>query len=111
VVEGYELRHRGRLDLSGHDIERSDELTAFVDAMATGDRLSHVSLHVESTAVSARTLLALPEGAKPPEVWRASNDLLREVAGVSSHEPMWLLEHPGAAHPRLQRGARRPRNA
>lgn len=92
VVEGYELRHRGRLDLSGHDIERSDELTAFVDAMATGDRLSHVSLHVESTAVSARTLLALPEGAKPPEIWRASNDLLREVAGVSSHDSMWLLE-------------------
>ncbi|MGC1419836.1 MAG: hypothetical protein WA786_06945 [Acidimicrobiales bacterium] len=92
VVQGYELRHRGRLDLSGHDVERADDLMTAADAMATSDRPSHVSLHVDVTPRFARTLLTLEEGATPPEVWTSNNDLVREVAGVSSKDGMWLLE-------------------
>jgi hypothetical protein len=92
VVQGYELRHRGRLDLSGQDVERADDLMDVVDAMATSDRPSHVSLHVDVTPRGARTLLTLEEGATPPEVWTMNNDLVREVTGVSSKDDMWLLE-------------------
>jgi len=92
VVRGYELHHRGRLDLSGHDVERADDLMAFVDAMATSDRTAHVSLHVDVTSNVARTLLTLPDGATPPEHWTQNNDLVRDVVGVSSKDAAWLLE-------------------
>jgi hypothetical protein len=93
LVQGFELRHRGRLDLSGHDVERAQELAAFSDALATSDRSCHVSVHVASSRGGAQTLLALEEGAAPPEGWTTNRDLLLTMVGASPTKPsLWLLE-------------------
>ena len=92
-LQGYELVHRGRLDLSGHDLQRSQELAAFADAVATSDRSTHLSVHVNTQRERASTLLTLPEGTSPPEGWAESRELLVEVIGVSATKrSMWLLE-------------------
>lgn len=93
VIQGYELAHRGRLDLSGHDIQAAHDLASFADALATSDQSRHVSLHVHSTGDRARTLLSLHEGATPPDGWNARNELVAVVAGLTPASPsLWLLE-------------------
>lgn len=92
-ARGFELRHRGRLDLSGQDVEKAQELLAFADAMATSDRTSHVSVHVSSTREHARTLLTLREGVQAPESWTENELLLRDTIGVTpSTNSLWFLE-------------------
>jgi hypothetical protein len=94
LTQGFELRHRGRLDLSGQDVEKARELTAYADAIATSDRTSHLSLHVTSTRESARTLLTLRDDGQPPEGWTKSEALLRETIGVvAPANSVWFLEH------------------
>jgi hypothetical protein len=93
LTQGFELGHRGRLDLSGHDVLRARELTAYTDAIATSDRTSHLSLHVASTRESAQTLLTLRDGGQPPEGWTQNEALLREVVGaVAPTNSVWFLE-------------------
>jgi hypothetical protein len=92
-VQGFELSHRGRLELSGQDVEKAHELMAYVDAIATSDRTSHVSVHVLSTRDRARTLLTLPEGGQPPEGWTKNEAALRETIGAAAPtNSIWFLE-------------------
>lgn len=93
TVQGFSLQHRGRLDLSGHDVVRAHELAAFADAQATSDRSVHVGLHVRSSREGADTLLSVGEGISAPDGWSESKELLLEIIGLSSDtSSMWLLE-------------------
>ncbi len=96
MVQGFTLQHRGRLDLSGHDLQRAQDLAAFADALATGDRSAHVSVHVRSNPESAHTLLSLEKGTIPPEGWSESSELLLVVLGLTlARGSTWLLERWG----------------
>ena len=70
-VEVYELVHRGRLDLSGHDAGLAARLAQLVEAIAEGGVGAHVALHVESRegAPPATTLSTTSPIAAAPE-WR-----------------------------------------
>jgi hypothetical protein len=93
MVQGYELQHRGRLDLSGRDVQGAQELAAFADALSTGDGSGHASVHVRSNSVHARTLLSLREGVRAPEAWSANSALVRDFLGLAGvQDSMWLLE-------------------
>jgi hypothetical protein len=93
AVQGFSLLHRGRLDLSGHDVMRAHDLAAFADAQATSDRSVHVGLHVRSGREGADTLLSLGEGTSAPDGWRESSELLLDIIGLSgAKSSMWLLE-------------------
>src|SRR5579863_2898885 len=46
---GFELQHRGRLDLSGRDRQNAVALSEFADALAASDETRHFSLHVRSS--------------------------------------------------------------
>jgi hypothetical protein len=93
LAQGFELVHRGRLDLSGLDVERAHELTAYADAIATSDRTTHVSVHVTSTRETARTLLTLRDGGQPPEGWTKNETILREAIGaVAPTNSIWFME-------------------
>jgi hypothetical protein len=91
-VRGFELRHRGRLDLCGLDVEGARQLADLADAMASqGSR--HVSVHVEATSGDAHTLLTLGDDAVAPEGWSDNDGLVLEVAGLSPTKgSIWLLE-------------------
>jgi hypothetical protein len=92
-VRGYALRHRGRLDLSGRDVQVALDLSDFADAQATSDRTSHVSVHVCSSVRGADTLLALREGTLAPPGWLENDELLLSMAEVTqSDASKWLLE-------------------
>lgn len=95
-VRGYELRHRGRLDLSGRDLQVAQDLSDFADALATSERTSHVSVHVRSGGQRADTLLALREGTDAPSGWKENDELLLLLADLAAGDvPQWLLERWG----------------
>lgn len=91
-VRGYELRHRGRLDLSGQDVVVARTLASFADGLASGETARHVSLHVQSSSDGARTLLTLPGATAPPEKWTSNNTLLTDVLMVDVDESRRMLE-------------------
>jgi hypothetical protein len=74
-AEVYELSHRGRLDLSGHDTGLAARLTQLVEAIAEGGVGAHVALHVESRegAPPTTTLSTTSPIAAAPE-WRRAGD-------------------------------------
>jgi hypothetical protein len=90
TIRGFELQHRGRLDLSGRDAEGANALANFVDALAVADVTQHVSLHVVSRPDAVSTLLALPIGASAPSQWHENVALA--VATVDGHGAALLLE-------------------
>ncbi len=92
VVQGFELLHRGRLDLSGGDVQIAHGLASFADGLATSESSRHVSLHVRSSGGGARTLLSLPDAIVPPDGWLANNGLVFDVVGTAAGRPKWLLE-------------------
>jgi hypothetical protein len=87
---GFELAHRGRLDLSGRDLDNAVGLASFADALSTFDETRHFSLHVLARGDAVSTLLALPEGVSPPAGW-TSRPTLATVC-VASHALEWMLE-------------------
>ena len=91
ATRGYALRHRGRLDLSGVDLELARSLAGTLDALATSPTGRHVSLHVRRDGDGVATLLCLG-GGRAPEGWRRDDDLLARVAGVELADHLWLLE-------------------
>jgi hypothetical protein len=91
-TQGFELHHRGRLDLSGRAEHDAVALAQFVDALAVGDDDRHVSLHVCTRRAQTRTLLSLPPGTHAPEEWKACDALVAHVAGATIGEPSWHLE-------------------
>ncbi|MGB8196505.1 MAG: hypothetical protein WCF25_05825 [Acidimicrobiales bacterium] len=92
TVRSFELQHRGRLDLSGRDLQNSAVLADFADALATLDQSRHFSLHVRSSPEHVTTLLATPTDVSAPSGWLASGDV--ELLGVAPGETQ-LLERWG----------------
>jgi hypothetical protein len=92
AVRGFELQHRGRLDLCGFDVAGANDLAVVADAMATSERTGHVSLHVTSTTGAARTLLTLSDDVAPPDGWAPNGALVLDVAGLATRGSMWMFE-------------------
>ena len=93
TVRGFELHHRGRLDLSGRDTQNALALAEFADALATSDDTRHFSLHVRSSPTVVSTLLAVPGDVTPPSGWKENGALALDVAGTHGDVgAVWLLE-------------------
>jgi hypothetical protein len=89
----YELQHRGRLDLSGRDVDNAMTLASFADGLATSDHTRHFSVHVVTTPAEVTTMLALPVDVTVPQGWRANQRLALGVLGSFDAEGnAWLLE-------------------
>ena len=86
TATGFELHHRGRLDLSGSDLELSERLVDLVKSLAARSETEHASVHVRSTPTSANTLLTLRHGALGPEGWSENSELLRDTLGLRPGE-------------------------
>ena len=91
-VRGFELDHRGRLDLSGADLRVAQLLARVADGLATGDATEHASVHVCATREDAATLLTLRDARSAPEGWRPNDELVARVAGVDPSRATWVLE-------------------
>ena len=91
-TRGFELHHRGRLDLSGRDLGDAAALAHFADALAVGDDDRHFSVHVSTRGGASRSLVSLPHDVAPPPQWGLDLDLTSRVAGVSGTVPAWHLE-------------------
>jgi hypothetical protein len=93
AVRGFELVHRGRLDLSGSDLALVAKFADLVRGLATSSESSHVSIHVRSSPRNANTLLTLRAGASTPDGWFESGGLLQEFVGLAKHrDEIGLLE-------------------
>ncbi len=93
---GYELRHRGRLDLSGRDEQIAGALSQFTDSVAVSDVTQHISVHVSTRDGETTTLLALPIDLSAPAEWSANSRLAATSVGIrGSSENTWLLERWG----------------
>ena len=74
-AEVYELSHRGRLDLSGHDAGLAARLAQLVEAIAEAGVGAHLALHVESregappatTLSTTSPIVAAPEWRRVPD--------------------------------------------
>lgn len=89
-TRGYALVHRGRLDLSGADLELARRFAQILDTLATSPGGRHASLHVWRDDDVA-TLLCL-DGGRAPEGWTRDDNLLARVVGVGLADHLWLLE-------------------
>ncbi len=89
---GYELAHRGRLDLSGRDMTLAEDLAGLADAASAAPTGQHFSQHVVSRLGATATLLALPGDVAVPDGWRSSAVLARSVVGVGDSTSRRLLE-------------------
>jgi hypothetical protein len=89
---GYELVHRGRLDLSGRDVAVAEDLAGLADAASAARNGQHFSQHVVRRTSGTATLLALPADMPAPEGWRSNPAFAREVLGVHKRTTQRLLE-------------------
>lgn len=69
------LVHRGRLDLTGRDVECADGLARLADAMSAAEHGGHFSIHTSVDVEHATTWLVLPVDATAPEGWVASDEV------------------------------------
>lgn len=93
TVRGFELQHRGRLDLSGRDEQNAWALQEFADALATSDDTRHFSLHVRTVPNDVVTLLAVPQDVSAPTGWTENSTLALAVATAGAGAGVtWLLE-------------------
>jgi hypothetical protein len=93
TVRGYELQHRGRLDLSGRDHLNALALAEFADALSSSDDTRHFSLHVGTSPNGVATLLAAPLDVSPPSSWLVNNALALASSGNRGRPgAAWLLE-------------------
>ncbi len=92
-LQSYELQHRGRLDLSGRDLDNANSLASLADGLATSDHTRHFSVHVMTTPVRVTTMLALPTDVSAPAGWRVNHELALDALGSLDDEGnAWLLE-------------------
>lgn len=89
TTRGFELQHRGRLDLSGRGHHNALALAEFADAMATSDDTRHFSLHVRTSPKDVATLLVVPPNVTAPSGWLENPELALAAAGAGV---TWLLE-------------------
>lgn len=94
ALRGYELTHRGRLDLAGRDATIVEGLVDLADAASASRTSRHFSQHVVTTKNGHSTLLTLPPDVPAPDEWRLNNALALEVLG---------LGHDGGADQILER--------
>lgn len=92
VACGFELIHRGRLDLSGRDVLVSEGLVAFADALSSSDARRHFSVHVLNDESRTRTALVLSPGLSAPDGWRSDARVIGEVVNGPDHEQNLGLE-------------------
>lgn len=83
AFRGYELSHRGRLDLSGRDVINAESLAALADAVSAAKSGQHFCEHVMRDLDRASTLLCLPVEVPAPDGWVAENELARRAIGLS----------------------------
>jgi len=81
AFRGYELVHRGRLDLSGRDVTIAEALAALADASSAARSGQHFSEHVVTMNGDVTTLLTLPLDVPAPDGWTLKNALALEVVG------------------------------
>lgn len=96
ALRGYELEHRGRLDLSGRDLVIVQSLAALADAASAAAAGRHFSVHVHERPPRTTTLLALPVGLEPPTQWSLNNDLALEVMGLGPQDVSLRLRERGS---------------
>jgi hypothetical protein len=93
AFRGYELSHRGRLDLSARDVDLARSLAELTDAASAARSGQHISEHVLHTKHGVATLLALPVDAPAPEGWTPKNDLaIQTVTGSDDATSAHLFE-------------------
>jgi hypothetical protein len=93
TVRGFELLHRGRLDLSGRDQQNALALAEFADALATSDVTRHFSLHVRTSPNEVATLLAVPSDVNAPLGWKENANLALDAATAGGGAGVaWLME-------------------
>ncbi len=92
TVHGFELAHRGRLDLSGRDQDNARALAEFADALATSDDTQHFSLHARTSPKGTATLLVVAPEVTPPSSWKENDALTLEAVGRRRGGAAWLLE-------------------
>jgi hypothetical protein len=91
TTRGFELEHRGRLDLSGQDRHNAAALADFADALATTDETRHFCVHVRSSPNGVTTVLSAPPDVNAPTGWKNS-ELLLASSGVRRRGETSLLE-------------------
>jgi hypothetical protein len=89
-LRGFELVHRGRLDLSGRDHDNAVGIATFADAIATSDATRHFSVHVLARGDLVSTLLVAPEYVSPPLGWAPRTAFTSTC--VAPHALEWMLE-------------------
>jgi hypothetical protein len=90
---GFELQHRGRLDLSGRDQQNALALAEVADGLATADHTRHFSLHVRSSPKDVVTLLVVPDDVRAPSGWTERTTVALEAVGAGGGTGVaWLLE-------------------
>ena len=119
---GYELVHRGRLDLSGRDVTLAEDLAAVADAASAARSGQHFSQHVVWRDGGATTMLALSGEVPAPDGWRAHGEARarrcwRRADDVApSARALYVSPHNTRTRARLSRsrfllGAAQPRAA
>ncbi len=92
ALGGYALAHRGRLDLTGADLEVAHALARAIDAAsAGGDRV--VTVHV-TPAPARATLLATSPGSLAPEGWAPAPTALVAALGPREGPEALYYERP-----------------
>lgn len=91
-ARGFELQHRGRLDLAGRDLLNASALTDFADALATSKDTRHFALHVRSSPIGVVTVLVVPPDVSAPSGWTENCALALEATSVGVDGATWLLE-------------------
>ena len=79
----FELLHRGRLDLSGRDVDIAASLQTLLDRMAATEEARHVSIRTMIRPTGSSTILVMPEGQPAPDGWvplRARSDVHETVS-------------------------------
>jgi hypothetical protein len=92
TARGFELRHRGRLDLSGSDLEISERFTEVVKSYAAREDINHLSIHVRTKEAESSTLLTMRGVVKEPDGWFENPKLLRAMVGLDGGVRAGVLE-------------------
>lgn len=92
TARGFELVHRGRLDLAGRDQLNATALADFADALATSKDTRHFSVHVRSSPSAVATLLVVPTDVSAPSGWTENRTATLEATSDGGEGAAWLLE-------------------
>ena len=90
TARGFELQHRGRLDLAGRDLLNASALADFADTLATSKETRHFSVHVCSSPSDVATLLVVPTDVSAPSGW--SENCVAALDAAGGGEAAWMLE-------------------